>query len=78
MKHWVIVDDLTKARAVVNTEILDVATQEEAVNIATARWEKLSFLDRRRRDAYFLCRAEVDEDGVVDFDTLEEIKAFKK
>lgn len=78
MKHWFWIEDCTSARSEVYDEILPVESKEEALNLASAKWEALTESDRRKRDEAFIGYAEVDEDGCVDYNTMTDIVYLKK
>lgn len=70
MKRWVIFDDC-------NTEIfetvLDTDDINEATNEAKFEWfERMTPSDRKRRLDFYIGLADVDEDGIVDYDSVSE------
>lgn len=77
-KHWFWIEDCTSTRSEVYDEILLVESKEEALNLASAKWEALTESDRRKRDAAFIGYAGVYEDGYVDFATMTDIVYLKQ
>lgn len=67
MKRWVIVD---YADGDMFEELLPPMNKKEAIEAAVDQWEALSAYDRKRRYEFYVGCAEVDEDGIVDFDTM--------
>lgn len=70
MKHWFLIDDCMSTRSFSDTEHLQAASLEDALLEAQRRWDSLSPHDQRQRDAYYVCRAELDEDGCIDYDSV--------
>ena len=48
-------------------------TKKEALEYAESSWSGLTAYDQKRREEYYVCRCSLDEDGCVDFDTIDEI-----
>ena len=72
---YVIIDDCTsKAATVWDTKF---QTKEEAMQEAEAEWGALTDHDKGERDAYYVAACTLNEDGEIDWDTVETIKTFK-
>ena len=76
-KHWYYIEDCTSSRSEVYDEILPAESKEEALTLASAKWEALTESDRRKRDEAYSGYAAVDEYGCVDYDTMTEIVYLK-
>lgn len=74
---WYLIDDCTTKGAFIDEEQLDVETKEEAAAIARSRFDGLSDHDKARRDAFYICLADCDEDGNIDYDTMTDFQYFK-
>lgn len=75
--RWVVIDDCTSTQSAEFTDILDVATQEEAITEAKRLWNTLSKYDQDRRDAYYVCKAIVDGDGAIDYNSISDVYEIK-
>ena len=72
---YVLIDDCTsKAASVWDTKF---QTRDEALKHAEAEWKALTDHDKARRDAYYVATCLLDEDGEVDWETVDPIKEFK-
>ena len=72
---YVLIDDcISKAASVWDTKF---QTRDEALKYAEAEWKALPDHDKARRDAYYVATCSLDEDGEVDWETVEPIKEFK-
>lgn len=74
MKKFAIIDDCTKARASVYEEVFE--TKNEAIQKAQAEWEALTEHDKAERDAYYVASCDIDEDGCIDWDSVDPIIEF--
>ena len=52
-------------------------TEENAVAHADHEWHNMTKHDKARRDSYYVAACEVDEDGCIDFDTVNVIKEYR-
>lgn len=77
LKNWYLVDDATSTKSRCDEDRLNVATLEEAIAEAEQRWYHLTDSERRSRDAFFVCRAEDDEMGCLDYNTISDYYSFK-
>lgn len=57
-------------------ESINAADKENAIRIADSIFDKLSDFDKKRTESEFLAYANFDENGVIDFDSIEEIKRY--
>lgn len=58
-------------------ELVDKASEEDAVVKATAIWDKLSPYDRKRTERAYLIYAFTEEDGSIDYNTGVVVHTFK-
>lgn len=77
MKKWFLIDDCTTSSATINEIQLTASTKDEAIAEARNKWWKLSDYDRNRRDAYYICKVEMNENETINFDTATEHFEFK-
>ena len=77
MKKWVIIDDCTGKRSACFDKICKSQTKEGAYTAALAKWDALTDHDKRDRDAYFVGLTGFDEEGCIDYDSMEQIMAIK-
>lgn len=77
MKKWIIIDDCTGSKSAQFEEIIDARDINEAEQIARRQWDSLTAYDQQKRDAYYVGRAEIDEEGTVDFDSMRDIVTIK-
>lgn len=52
-------------------------TEKEAIAAADSQWEHLTAHDRNEREFFEVLYGEVDEDGILDFDTAVIVKKYK-
>lgn len=76
-KHWYFIEDCTSSKSEIYDEILPAESQEEALTLASAKWEALTESDRRKRDEAFIGYADTDEYGCIDYDTMTDIVYIK-
>lgn len=76
-RYWYLIDDCTSSRSDCDEEKLAVTTQAEAIAEGERRWDALTDHDRQQRDAYWVCLAEEDEDGCIDYNTSCHAHYFK-
>lgn len=74
MKKWVIIDE---KNGDMFEEILEAKTKEEAVAAARREYDRLSSYDKKQRTAFYVGFAEIDEDEIIDFDTMTDIVEVK-
>jgi len=74
MKRFVIIDNCTSKRASIYDKVFQ--TEEEAIETAKAEWEALTQHDKAERDAYYVASCTIDEDGEVDWDSVDPIIEF--
>lgn len=75
-KKWVIVDDCTRSKAEIFTDVIPASSYEDAVSEAERVWNALSDHDKELRDAFYVGLFGVDDEGIVDFETGEQIYEF--
>ena len=73
--RYVLIDDCTSKRASIFDQIF--YTEQEAVEAAKAEWESLTTHDKEERDAYYVGTCIIDEDGEVDWDSIDPIIEYK-
>lgn len=52
-------------------------TEADAIARADYEWGIMAKSDKERREGYYVASCEVDEDGCVDYDTVQPIKVYK-
>ena len=72
---YVLIDDCTTKRASVFEQIFK--TEKEAIEFANAEWEVMPEHNKKVRDAYYVASCTLDEDGELDWESIEPIKEFK-
>lgn len=72
---YILIDDCTSKRASIFDQTFQ--TEQEAVEVAKAEWETLTDHDKAQRDAYYVATCTLDEDGEVDWDSIDPIVEFK-
>lgn len=72
---YVIIDDCTNKRASTFEQFFK--TEQEAIEYAKAEWALLTDHDKYERDAYYVASCTLDEDGEIDWESIEPIKEFK-
>lgn len=77
MRKWYVIDDSTKASALVTETPLKATTKEEALVEGRMRWSYLTKRERSQVDDFFICTAEEDEDGAIDWNSMEDVYSFK-
>ena len=70
MKAWFIEDDCTSKAANIWVERMKATTKEEAAQELRDEWDRLTRVDKKRRDSFKAIYAEPDEDGGIDYDTV--------
>ena len=53
------------------------ATEKEAIDRADYSWHIMSAHDKKRRIAFYVASCEVNEDGEIDWDSVNAIKEYK-
>ena len=72
---YVIIDDCTTSRATLwDTKF---KTEKEAIQEAESEWEHLTRHDKGERDAYYVAACTLNEDGEIDWDTVDPIITYK-
>ncbi len=51
-------------------------TEKEALDSAEMQFSHLTEYDKKQREYFAVCECEVDEEGIVDNETLKEIKKY--
>ena len=51
-------------------------SKDEAISRADYEWAIMSQHDKKRRTAFFVASCKVDEDGFVDYDSIDPIKEY--
>ena len=77
MSAWYIVDDLTSQRSILETNRCQSQTQDEAILEAKRIWNALSAHDQNERDAFYVCYADENEDGEMDWETTRDVFVVK-
>ena len=72
---YVIIDDCTSKAATVWD--VKFQTKEEAMQKAESEWNALTDHDKARRDAYYVAICRLDENGEIDWDTVDPIITYK-
>ena len=73
--RYVLIDDCTSEKSAMYEDLFD--SKEDAIRQAEAEWNALSEHDRNIRDAYYVASCTLDEDGELDWESIEPIKEFK-
>ena len=68
MKNWFIVDE---KKDTIWTEALDADDIARAIVEANSQWDWLAAYDKKQRNAFYIALAEEDEDGEMDFETID-------
>ena len=68
MKYWYLIDHTP---AEVCDIPLEMQTLEGALSEARAEWEHLTPDERAQRSEYYIAMFALDDDGFIDFDTME-------
>lgn len=74
MKKYIIVDDTTSKRSSIDTYIFD--NEKEAIEKAGNIVAHLTEKDKNDRDGFYVGIGILDEDGNVDFDSIDVIKEY--
>ena len=69
-RFWFVVDDCTSTASVCDEIQLDVRTWREAIEEAQRRWDRLTVHDQRQRDAFYVGLATLDEDDIIDYNSM--------
>lgn len=72
MKKYVIIDN----KGDTFEEVLDTDDRETAIAMADADWERFTKREQKHRQEFYLGYTDFDEDGCVDYDTMEIIKDY--
>lgn len=59
------------------TELSRAKTTEQAIKEADLLWDRESSYDRKKSAYAYVCAAETDEDGIIDYNTVVELKSYK-
>lgn len=70
--NWYLVDERTAGMVDIFEEKLNVATREEAIREATREWYRMAPADRKRRTDFYIGQAEVDEDGNIIYESMQD------
>lgn len=74
MKKYIVIDDTTSKRSTMETYVFD--SEKEAIKKAE---ELISYLTKKEieeTDEFYVGVGEVDEDGEIDFDSIDAIKTY--
>jgi hypothetical protein len=77
MKKWYLIDNCINSKGLISVDELPAATQEEALKIATLKWNRLSEHDQKCRDAYYIGYMENEDEDIIQFDTMTDIVFIK-
>lgn len=72
---YIVIDDCTTKRASVYEELFD--SEQSAAQYAESEWGRLTVHDKNDRDAFYLAACSLDDDGGIDWDSIEPIKEYK-
>ena len=72
---YVLIDDCTSKKASIFDKVFK--TEKEAIEMARAEWALLTDHDKYERDAYYVASCTLDDDGELDWESIEPIKEFK-
>lgn len=72
MKKWWIIDDRLTSRGQIFETMTNCATLEDVLCLARNEWKALSSYDRKSCDDFFVCIADVGEDGCIDYPSITE------
>lgn len=73
-KKFAIIDDCTTKRASIYEELFD--SKNEATQKAQTEWNAMSEHDKAERDAYYVASCDIDEDGCIDWESVNTIIEF--
>ena len=74
---WYIIEDRTTDRGQVFSHPIEAQTKEEAIKAGCFRYGCLTDAEKRGCDDFYVCRAELDEDGCLDYDSIEDVYDIK-
>ena len=74
MKKYIIVDDTTSKRSTMETYVFD--SEKEAIEKAEQLISYLTKKEIEETDEFYVGIGEVNEDGEVDFDSIDAIKVY--
>ena len=74
MKKYIIVDDTTSKRSTMETYVFD--SEKEAIEKAEQLMSYLTKKEIEETDEFYVGVGEVDEDGEVDFDSIDVIRVY--
>jgi hypothetical protein len=77
MKKFVMICDCTSSRSVIDEVILNAETFEEAKADLEREWARLSDYDKKKCDSFWMASMEVDEYGVIDYETATNYYVIK-
>ena len=70
--NWYLVDERTAGMVDIFEDKLNVTTREEAIREATREWYRMAPADRKRRTDFYIGQAEVDEDGNIIYESMQD------
>ena len=71
MKQFYLIDERTNGMEDVFIEKLNASTKEDAVREAARAWYHMTPADRRHRTDFYIGQFDTDEDGYIDFNSIE-------
>lgn len=74
MKKYIIVDDTTSKRSTMETYVFD--SEKEAIEKAEQLISYLTKKEIEETDEFYVGIGEVNEDGEVDFDSIDAIRVY--
>ena len=74
MKKYIIVDDTTSKRSTMETYVFD--SEKEAIEKAEQIMSYLTKKEIEETDEFYVGIGEVNEDGEVDFDSIDAIRVY--
>ena len=72
---YVIIDDCLSRKAAIFDLRFD--TKKEALQTAETEWKSFTERDKNSRDAYYVATCTLDEDGDIDWDSINPIVEYK-
>ena len=70
--NWYLVDERTITGTDIFEEKLNATNKMEAIREATREWYRMAPADRKRRTDFYIGQAEVDEDGNIIYESMQD------
>lgn len=68
---WFLIEDCTSKRSAVYETLLNADNADEAIEEADCIFGRLTVRDKRDRDDVYIIKADLDEDGCIDYNTAD-------